>query len=167
MWILSQSATRHPSGSRPVKEIINPIGFSLRPLVRLANPRKSSVPCHVQWVVITQIGLLLGQPLKDHGRGRSNKKAIRLDLSIRQCNDVPITKKGFKPASILDHRCNAKLMQNQLFVKHHLISHDIIANPGQFITQGPGGNYCVCLCRFSRIVAAEARIESARHLSRF
>jgi len=48
MRILSQSATRHPSGSRPVKEIINPIGFSLRPLVRLANPRKSSVPCHVQ-----------------------------------------------------------------------------------------------------------------------
>ena len=70
MRILSQSATRHPSGSRPVKEIINHIGFSLRPLVRLADPRKSSVPCHVQWLVITQIGLLLGQPLKDHGRGR-------------------------------------------------------------------------------------------------
>ena len=105
-----KSATRHPSGSRPVKEIINRIGFSLRPLVRLADPRKSSVPCHVQCVKITQIGLLVGQPRRTHDRGRSSKKAIRLDLSVRQCNDVPITKKGFLPAWSVDHRCNARLM---------------------------------------------------------
>ncbi len=161
MRILSQSAIRHPSGSRSVKEIINPIDFSLRPLVRLADPRKSSVPCHVQCVKITQIKLLVGQPKRTHDRGRSDKKAIRLDLSVRQCNDVPITKKGFAPALILEHRCNAKLMQNQLFVKHHLISHNVVANPSQFVTQGSGGYDRVRLRRLSIMVAAKSLVVSA------
>ena len=112
-----------------MKEIVKHLTFSLRPLVRLTDPRKTSVPCHVQCIKITQIGLLAGQPPGTHDRGRSSKKAIRLDLSVRQCNDVPITKKGFSPAWILDHRCNAKLMQNQLFVKRHLISHNVVAKP--------------------------------------
>ena len=144
-----------------MKEIVKNVTFSLRPLVRLADPRKTSVPCHVQCVKITQIGLLVGQPLRTHDRGRSNKKAIRLDLSVRQSNDVPITKKGFSPASILDHRCNAKLMQNQLFVKRHLISHNVVANPSQFITQGSGGNNRVRLRRLSIMVAAKSLVVSA------
>jgi hypothetical protein len=37
-------------------------------------------PCHVQCVKITPIGLLVGQPKRTHDRGRSSKKAIRLDL---------------------------------------------------------------------------------------
>ncbi len=150
-----------------MKEIINRTGFSLRPLVRLADPRKSSVPCHVQCVKITQIKLLVGQPKRTHDRGRSDKKAIRLDLSVRQCNDVPITKKGFAPALILDHRCNAKLMQHQLFVKHHLISHNVVANPSQFVTQGSGGDNHVRLCRLSVIVASKSFVVTARHLSGF
>ena len=144
-----------------MKEIVNHVTFSLRPLVRLADPRKTSVPCHVQCVKITQTGLLVGQPLGTHDRGRSSKKAIRLDLSVRQCNDVPITKKGFSPASILDHRCNAKLMQNQLFVKRHLISHNVVANPSQFITQGSGGDDRVRLGRLSIMVAAKSLVVSA------
>ena len=71
-----------------------------------------------------------------------------------------------QPAS-LDHRCSAKLMQNQLFVKDHLISKDIITNPCQFITQGPGGNDRICLGRFSVIVAAVAIIVSTGQISRF
>ena len=144
-----------------MKEIVKNVTFSLRPLVRLADPRKTSVPCHVQCVKITQIGLLAGQPKRTHDRGRSSKKAIRLDLSVRQSNDVPITKKGFSPALILDHRCNAKLMQNQLFVKRHLISHNVIANPSQFITQGSGGNNRVRLGRLSIMVAAKSLVVSA------
>ena len=144
-----------------MKEIVKNVTFSLRPLVRLADPRKTSVPCHVQCIKITQIGLFAGQPKRTHDRGRSSKKAIRLDLSVRQCNDVPITKKGFSPASILDHRCNAKLMQNQLFVKRHLISHNVVANPSQFITQGSGGNNRVRLSRLSVIVASKSLVVSA------
>ena len=143
-----------------MKEIVNHVTFSLRPLVRL-DPRKTSVPCHVQCIKITQIGLLAGQPRRTHDRGRSSKKAIRLDLSVRQCNDVPITKKGFSPALILDHRCNAKLMQNQLFVKCHLISHNIVANSSQFITQGSGGDDRVRLRRLSIMVAAKSLVVSA------
>ena len=150
-----------------MKEIVNHLTFSLRPLVRLADPRKTSVPCHVQCVKITQIGLLAGQPPRTHDRGRSSKKVIRLDLSIRQCNDVPITKKGFIPAYILDHRCNAKLMQNQLFVKRHPISHNVIANPCQLIAQCPGGNDRVRLGRLAAIEAAKASIVSACQLSGF
>jgi hypothetical protein len=150
-----------------MKEIAKHLTFSLRPLVRLADPRKTSVPCHVQCIKITQFGLLAGQPPGTHGRGRSSKKVIRLDLSVRQSNDVPITKKGFIPAYILDHRCNAKLMQNQLFVKCHLVSHNIIANPSQLITQGSGGDDRVRLCRLSVIVAAKANIVSARQLGGF
>ena len=144
-----------------MKEIVNNVTFSLRPLVRLADPRKTSVPCHVQCIKITQIGLLAGQPRRTHDRGRSSKKVIRLDLSVGQSNDVPITKKGFSPALILDHRCNAKLMQNQLFVKRHLISHNVVANPSQFITQGSGGNNRVRLCRLSIMVAAKSLVVSA------
>ena len=144
-----------------MKEIVKNFTFFLRPLVRLADPRKTSVPCHVQCVKITQIGLLAGQPRWTHDRGRSSKKAIRLDLTVRQCNDVPITKKGFSPALILDHRCNAKLMQNQLFVKRHLISHNVVANPSQFITQGSGGNNLVGLGRLSIMVAAKSLVVSA------
>ena len=144
-----------------MKEIVNHVTFSLRPLVRLADPRKTSVPCHVQCIKITQIGLLAGQPRRTHDRGRSSKKAIRLDLSVGQSNDVPITKKGFSPALILDHRCNAKLMQNQLFVKHYLISHNVVANPSQFITQGSGGNDRVRLGRLSIMVSAKWLVVSA------
>ena len=144
-----------------MKEIVKHLTFSLQPVVRSADPRKTSVPCHVQCIKITQIGLLAGQPRRTHDRGRSSKKAIRLDLSVRQCNDVPITKKGFSPALILDHRCSAKLMQNQLFVKRHLISHNIVANPSQFITQGSGGNNRVRLGRLSIMVAAKSLVVSA------
>jgi hypothetical protein len=91
----------------------------------------------------------------------SSKKVIRLDLSVGQSNDVPITKKGFSPALILDHRCNAKLMQNQLFVKHYLISHNVVANPSQFITQGSGGNDRVRLGRLSIMVSAKSLVVSA------
>ena len=38
------------------------------------------LPCHVQFVSITQIGLLAGQPLGVHYRGRSSKKFIPVPL---------------------------------------------------------------------------------------
>jgi hypothetical protein len=78
----------------------------------LTNPRKTSVPCHVQCIKIAQIGLFAGQPLRTHDRGRSSKKVIRLDLSVRQCNDVPITTKrifaSLKPGSPLQCHTNVK-----------------------------------------------------------
>jgi hypothetical protein len=67
------SATRHPSGSRQHRETPD----SVQPLVQETDPRKTSVPCHVQWVVTKQRapsgGLLAGQALRAHNKGRSVK----------------------------------------------------------------------------------------------
>jgi hypothetical protein len=52
-------------------------------------------------------------------------------------------------------------MQNQLFVKHYLISHNVVANPSQFITQGSGGNDRVRLGRLSIMVSAKSLVVSA------
>ncbi len=41
---------------------------------------------------------------------------------------MPITQRGFSPALILAHRCNAKLMLKQLLSKRSLISHDVVAD---------------------------------------
>jgi hypothetical protein len=40
------------------------------------------------------LGLQQGQPLRAHDKGRSDKKHIRLDFSLRECNGVPTKKKG-------------------------------------------------------------------------
>ena len=103
--ILNWSATRHPSGSRSVKEIINCIGFSLRPLVRLADPRKTSVPCHVQWVV-TNHRVTKAPAIEGSQQGQIMKKGIRLDFCLRECNGVPTKLWGFQPPLSRDHRCS-------------------------------------------------------------
>ena len=52
------------------------------------------------WFLVTanglsqDIGLHQGQPLRAHDKGRSDKKHIRLDLILRECNGVPTKLKG-------------------------------------------------------------------------
>ena len=40
------------------------------------------------------IGLYQGQPSRAHDKGRSDKKYIRLDFSLRECNGVPTKNRG-------------------------------------------------------------------------
>ena len=112
--ILNCSATRHPSGSRSMKKKLTstvaspteiqdftaaqPSFFSYHPWSVSGPQKMHRYPAMSNWMRSHNFGLLAGQPLRAHDRGRSSQKAIRLDLSLRQCNDVPITKKGYFPS---------------------------------------------------------------------
>ena len=58
-------------------------------------------------------------------------------------------------------------MRLQVLAKRNLISHDVIANTGQFIAQRFGGETRICLGNFPVIVAAEALILSACQMGSF
>jgi hypothetical protein len=75
--------------------------------------------------------------------------------------------KGFSPAYIVDHRFNATLMQNQLWIKGHLIPDDVIADARYLVAQGSGSNNCICLGRLAIIVSAKLHIESSAQLGGF
>jgi hypothetical protein len=58
-------------------------------------------------------------------------------------------------------------MTEQFLTKRNLISHDVITDASQFITERFGCKACICLSIFSVIVCSESFIVSATQMGRF
>ena len=64
-----------------------------------------------------------------------------------------------------DHRCSPKLTRLQFLTERDLISHNVIANSGQFIAQRFGRKAGICLSYFAVIIASEMLIVSTGQMS--
>jgi len=95
-----------------------------------------------------------------------SQKAIPIsnDSAVKRCANHA---KGLSPALVRGHRFTAKLMCSQLLPKFDLIAHDVVAHPGQLVTQRSGGQYRIGLGRLAIIIAAKAAVEAACHLRGF
>ena len=115
-----------------------------RPLVRLTDPRKSSVPCRVQSDVL-QILWFLANPFVTHGIGESGLKNNNRSVNFRAAgtNQILWFNTNPFPGSLLQHTTD--LSEKLTCIIGHLITHDIIGCPGQFIAQGLNCDYFVRL----------------------
>ena len=69
---------------------------------------------------------------------------------------------GIEPPLSGDHRCSPKLMSLKFLTERNLISHNVIANSGQFIAQRFSGKARIGLGHFAVIIASEMFIVSTR-----
>ena len=74
---------------------------------------------------------------------------------VRRCTNQA---KGFLATKTKGSPSQSRLLRHKLLTERSLISHDVIANPGQFIAQRFGSQARVCLSHFAIIVSSEVLI---------
>ena len=130
--------TGHPSGSSPTC-----IVFQLQPTLcpgLQKDPRKSSVPCRVQLIVL-QILWFLANPRQTHGTGKSENKPETADNMI-DCGGFQ-SKLMVWPTPKMAPRRSQDLRKKHIAIKRDLIPHNIVRCSCKFIAQ--------CLCRYSAV----------------
>ncbi len=73
----------------------------------------------------------------------------------------------FNHHSMWDRRCSPNLMRLQLLTERNLISHNIIANSGQFIAQRFSGKTSIGLGHFAVVIASEMLVVSSGQMGGF
>ena len=80
---------------------------------------------------------------------------------------MPTKLQGFSPPAPKDHRCSPKLMHKKLLTKRDAVSHDVVTDAGQLVTQRFGCQTRVRLGDFTIIVSSELFIVSTPQLNGF
>jgi hypothetical protein len=123
----------------------------------MPGPRKSSVPCRVQWVVTNLV--VFNQPLVAHDMGSKDACEPVVGGTAFQSNLVVI------PTPCVVHRSSHLLYKKLAMIKGNTIAHDIVCRPSQFMGQGIVGNHEISFSRLSIIVRSRIRVVAPGTLS--
>ena len=124
------------------------------------DPRKTSVPCRVQWVV-TKHRALNAPAIEGSQQGQITKKGIRLDFLFEGVQRFANQAMGLLATNIVGSPLQSQLLRLKVLAERNLISHDVIANPRQFIAERFSSKASIFLGHFTVVVTSEALIVPA------